>query len=223
MLINLPDWQTSFAAALSALMFALVAVNQIFIIVSNTRRRLYLNRKESKRRRKSEAASYVNRMIPPPSSDEGNLVKIGNKLGDWIAPLHEKAKLAQDRYYKALTRSISSMMVGFVILAADQTIYANSAWFGLFTNWADMLAVGITFYAFMQANRYNRQWVISRLQTELMRQRSILIYLNFKMPPQRRKDGNKKLFIFKEYFKDADRMKPLRLQLRPCLINLRTS
>jgi len=178
MMTHLPDWQTSFVAAISALVLALLASNQIYIITSALRKRLYLNRKESKRRRISEAASYVNRMIPPPSSSGGNSAKIGKKLGDWITPLHEAAKTAQDRYYKTLTRSISSIVIGFVILAADQTVFANSAWFNKFTNWADMLAVGITFYAFIQANRYNRQWVISRLQTEVMRQRSILIYFS---------------------------------------------
>ena len=177
MVIPLPDWQTSFAAAISALVLALLASNQIFIIASATRKRLYRNRKESKRRRVGEAASYVNRMIPPPSSGGNTFAKIANTLGDQIKLIHEEAKIAQDKHYKALTRSLSSIVIGFIILSADQTVFANSSWFNLFTNWADLLAVGITFYAFIQANRYNRQWVIARLQTELMRQRSILIYM----------------------------------------------
>ncbi len=72
------------------------------------------------------------------------------------------------------------MVLGFIILAASQAIFINSVWFGLFTNWLDMFAVGITFYTFIQASGYNERWVKSRIQTELMRQRFVLISLKYR-------------------------------------------
>ena len=179
MVIHLPDWQTSLAAAISALAIALAIGNQIFEIASAARKRHYLTRKKGKRRREREAASFVARAIPLPTSNKAPYLKLGIKLAEWIKPLHERAKIEQDKYYNALIRSLSSIAIGFIMLAANQVIFTNSMWFGLFTNWLDMFAVGITLYAFIQASRYNRQWIISRIQTELMRQRSVLIALKY--------------------------------------------
>ena len=180
MVIELPAWQTSIAAAISALAIALATGKPLFKIASAARKRLYLARKKSKARRKNRTTGFVRRAIPLPSSDRDIYLKLSRKLTEWIAPLHEKSKAAQDRYYRALTSSLSSMVLGFIMLAASQAIFMNSAWFGLFANWLDMFAVAITYHTFIQASRYNKLWVKARIQTELMRQRSVLISLKYR-------------------------------------------
>ena len=179
MAIEFPDWQTSLAAAISALTIALATGSQLFKIAGAARKRLYLAQKKSKARRKNETAGFVTRTIPLPSSDKDFYGKLGKRLAEWIAPLHERAIAEQDKYHRALMRSLSSMVVGFIMLAASQAIFTNSAWFSLFTNWLDMFVVGITYYSFVRASRYNILWVKSRILTELMRQRSVLISLKY--------------------------------------------
>ena len=180
MVFALPAWQTSIAAAISALTIALATGNQLFKIASAARTKLYLAREKSKTRRKNTTTGFVTRAIPLPSANRDAYLKLSKKLTGLIAPLHEKSKAAQDRYYRALTSSLSSMVLAFIMLAANQAIFMNSEWFDLFANWLDMFAVVITYHTFLQASRYNKLWVKSRIQTELMRQRSVLISLKYR-------------------------------------------
>jgi hypothetical protein len=180
MVTSLPGWQTSLAAAISALALALAAGNWVFLIARAARTRQYRARKDSKGRRKDGTQDFVRRAIPLPASHNDPYRKLGGKLAEWIAPLHGRANAAQNKYYKALTYSISSIVTGFVVLALNQAIFTNWVWFDLFTNWLDLFAVCMTLYAFVLANRYNREWVVSRIRAELMRQYSALIALKYR-------------------------------------------
>jgi len=153
---------------------AVVAATQIAVVLAG------ILRTRDYRRFEDGSAKEIEREFPLPDCASSRADERRGCFQPLIRDRQQTANRAQTAYHDAIVRSAACLAIGFAATAGGLLgpvswpgVFSFQAW-QAFLIWADTFALFAVLLLFLHATRLYRPWIISRAETELVRQYQFL-------------------------------------------------